>query len=379
MLKELINTKEKKVEYVELIYDLIFVYIIGRNNTLLHNFQNGFIDGGKFYAYIISALAVIQIWNYTTYYINIYGRNGIRDHVFMFINMFLIYFMAAGINENWATYQYHIAWSLILINIAVQYAIELRNHKGNDSALRRIRRLMIILLTEAALVLLSIPLYNLTQNAFFSLVPILFGIISSFLAGGKHSACAIGVDFAHLSERAMLYVVFTFGEMIIATASYFGGGISANGIYFAGMAFLIVVGLFLGYEVMYDRIVDREMNSNGLHYMLIHIVLIFALNNITAALEFMQDTEVRLLPKVLFLVSSFILYYASITSLGRYTKKTCARNTKFYLTMAAMAVCFAALMILLREIMWANILISVVYVFASVVFIYMSWKNAESH
>ena len=177
----------------------------------------------------------------------------------------------------------------------------------------------------------------------------------------------------------MLYVVFTFGEMIIATASYFGGGISANGIYFAGMAFLIVVGLFLGYEVMYDRIVDREMNSNGLHYMLIHIVLIFALNNITAALEFMQDTEVRLLPKVLFLVSSFILYYASITSLGRYTKKTCARNTKFYLTMAAMAVCFAVLMILLREIMWANILISVVYVFASVVFIYMSWKNAESH
>ncbi|MBQ9600377.1 MAG: low temperature requirement protein A, partial [Clostridia bacterium] len=122
MIKELISQKEKKVEYVELIYDLIFVYIIGRNNTLLQTVTGGFIDGGKFMAYIISTLAVIQIWNYTTYYINIYGRNGIRDHVFLFINMLLIYFMAEGVNENWATYQYHIAWSLILVNIGVQYA-----------------------------------------------------------------------------------------------------------------------------------------------------------------------------------------------------------------------------------------------------------------
>ena len=32
MISELLEPKEKKVEYVELIYDLIFVYIIGRNN-----------------------------------------------------------------------------------------------------------------------------------------------------------------------------------------------------------------------------------------------------------------------------------------------------------------------------------------------------------
>lgn len=29
--------EEKKVEYLELIYDLIFVYLIGRNNSLLHH------------------------------------------------------------------------------------------------------------------------------------------------------------------------------------------------------------------------------------------------------------------------------------------------------------------------------------------------------
>ena len=39
MLERLAHPKEKRVEYVELVQDLIFVYVIGRNNALLHNFS----------------------------------------------------------------------------------------------------------------------------------------------------------------------------------------------------------------------------------------------------------------------------------------------------------------------------------------------------
>ena len=44
------QSKEKKVEYLELVYDLIFVYIIGRNNSLLQQTENGFsVKGGQQY------------------------------------------------------------------------------------------------------------------------------------------------------------------------------------------------------------------------------------------------------------------------------------------------------------------------------------------
>lgn len=85
MLQHIVKD-EKKVEYLELIYDLIFVYVIGRNNSLLHHVSDGFVPGGLFYAYILCSLAVIQIWKFSTYYINMHGRNGLRDHVFLFIN-----------------------------------------------------------------------------------------------------------------------------------------------------------------------------------------------------------------------------------------------------------------------------------------------------
>ena len=135
MGKDIAQPKEKKVEYVELIYDLIFVYVIGRNNALLHVIENDFVALPAFLAYIMTTLAVIQIWNYTTYYINIYGRHSIREHVFLFINMFLMYFIGEGTRADWQRFhtQYHVAWALILINIGVQYLIELRNHKTEEN------------------------------------------------------------------------------------------------------------------------------------------------------------------------------------------------------------------------------------------------------
>ena len=379
MIKELFDKKEKKVEYVELIYDLIFVYIIGRNNMLLHNFNNGFVAWSAFLAYIMSTLAVIQIWNYTTYYINIYGRHSIREHIFLFVNMFLLYFIGEGTRTDWQAYhaQYHIAWTLILVNIGLQYIIELRNHREDKQRKKQIVRMTCILFGEALLVLLSIPMYRLIGTTWLSLAAILLGMAAVLFFGQRSSAEA--VDFPHLSERAMLYVVFTFGEMIIAIASYFKGEFSLGSIYFALMAFLIVVGLFLSYGMFYDHIIDREKKTNGLAYMLLHIFFIFAMNNITSGLEFMREEELLLLPKLLFLIGSFFLFFVFLFALGnRHAKAKCHRYYRFCLKAAVISIVFIALMLLLRENMMLNIAVTVLYVFLMFGMIYRYGKKMDN-
>jgi len=375
MLRELAEKKEKKVEYIELIYDLIFVYIIGRNNALLHSFSNGFVDSAAFAAYIMTTLAVIQIWNYTTYYINIYGRHGVREHVFLFVNMFLLYFVGEGTRADWQGFhaQYHIAWALILVNIGLQYVIELRNHPDRPENRRQIRRMALILFAEAAIVAADIFAYRAFGNTWLSLAAILFGMLTVILFGQKYSGGF--VDFPHLSERVMLYVVFTFGEMIIGIASYFDGAFSWRGTYFSLMAFLIAVGLFLSYGVFYDHIIDREKRTNGLGYMLLHIFLIFAMNNITNGLEFMQEEELRLMPKLLFLVGSFLLFFGVLFALGiRHAKVRCERYPRLCFTAAAAGVVFCALMLLLRGDMLLNIGLTVVFIFFLFAMIYRYGK-----
>ena len=353
---------EKKVEYLELIYDLIFVYIIGRNNSLLRQVEGGFVTGSTFLVYVFCTLAIIQIWNFSTYYINMHGRNGIRDHIALLLNMYLLYYIGEGIGPHWGSYQkkFHIAWALILINLGIQYAIELRSHRGHPVEERTIKRKMIVLFGEAALVLAVLPVYNKT-GVFLAAVPIVYGLVMTLILADENKAEL--VDFPHLSERAMLYVVFSFGEMIIVIASYFDEEFTLNSAYFSGMCFLIVVGLFLCYEVLYDRIIDREMKTSGVNYMIIHIFLIFAMNNITTSLEFMRDEQVRLLPKILFLISSLLLYYFCLFALQLFAKPQFKLCRRLLGPIVVTTIAFVAAMILLRENMRLNILITVVYAF----------------
>lgn len=363
MVKEIFEKKEKKVEYIELIYDLIFVYIIGRNNLLLHNIKDGFVEGGFFLSYIFCTLAVIQIWTFTTYYINVYGKKSVREHIFLFINMFLLYFLAQGIGSDWQVRhtQFHVAWALILVNIGVQYLLELRTHKENYHR-RRIIRMAIVLFAEAVIVLLCLLEYNRFGSTYVSFAAVIFGILSVLIS--SRNSCNALVDFNHLSERVMLYVVFTFGEMIIAIAAYFEGGFSLNTLYFSLMGFLIVVGLFLSYGVFYDSILDHEKQTNGIGYILIHIFIIFALNNITVSLEFMRNDEVNLLAKMILIILSFLLYFSFLLTAGIYAKKRAKPTVKVMLTLAAIFLIFAVLMLVFRENMYINIAVSVLFVWA---------------
>lgn len=362
MSGEIFTKEEKKVEYSELIYDLIFVYIIGRNNSLLHDITNGFVRPQLFFAYILCTLAVIQIWNFSTYYINLYGKNKLREHIFLFTNMYLLYFMADGTRVHWQGFEmrYNLAWAAILANIGIQYTAEFLSQKDRPSDRKLSLRMAAVLFTEALIIVLNIPVYKKT-GVLLSPFAILFGIGATFMSR-RGSGTGI-VDFAHLSERAMLYIVFTFGEMIIAAASYFDGEINFGRVYFSLMAFLIVVGLFLSYGTFYDHILDREKKCSGLSYMVIHIFMIFALNNITTALEFMQDEEVALIPKMVFLLLSFIIYYVSLFAASGYAKIKCRPSISFDVKMLLLSAGFIVLMILFRNFMYVNIALTVVYVF----------------
>ena len=352
---------EKKVEYLELIYDLMFVFMIGRCNSLIHNLQGGFISGQSVFVYIVYTLAVIQIWNYSTYYINIYGENSPRNHVFIFVKMFMLYFMGSSTKMNWRIYQirHHIAWSLILLNIALQYLIELRHNIKEDRESSTIKRVMRILILEAALTAIAAFIPG-NGGIILAGAAVLMGITANSVTG---KGAGLPVDFMHLSERTMLFVVFTFGEMIIAVSGYFDESATISNFYFALMVFLIIVGLFLSYEVLYDHIIDREMQTGGLTYMMLHIIMIFGLNSISTALQFMPEDEVDLMSKLILLILAFLVYYGCLFATRQYAKPMCRHDRNLYLPVIPITTGFVILMLLFRERMRLNILVTAVYVY----------------
>ena len=186
------------------------------------------------------------------------------------------------------------------------------------------------------------------------------------------------MDFGHLSERAMLYIVFTFGEMIIVISEYFEGDFGFNTIYFSLMGFLIVVGLFQSYEVFYDHLIDRELITSGVSYMTVHLFLIFALNNITVALSFMRLPEVDLFAKTAFLAGSFVVYYIFLYLLGLFTKVKAKPTKKFIVCVFLILTAFSVLLIVLRDHMYVSIALTVALVAANLYNLISAAKKYEN-
>ena len=363
---------EKKVEYLELIYDLIFVYLIGRNNALIE-IERGFFTGGTFLAYILSTLVILQIWYFSTLLINRYGSNSAGDYIALLINMYLLYYLADGIHVAWSVHyaRYNGAWGLILLNLAVQYGLHLRKCRTPWET-RHLKVHMALLLVQAVIVLAAIPLYIATGVP-LAWICLLFGFAAGFFTVRTDSLMPL--NFEHLSERVMLFVVFTFGELIVGIAEYFDDAFSLRTAYFSLMGFLITVGLFVSYGFLYNRVVDREKNNSGTGYMLVHIGLITALNCLTVALGYMRDPDIREAAKNVFLVASFLAYYIFMFFIGFYARGGCRAGWRFFAALLAVSAVFAVLMLLTYRNALVSIAVSVLFVYAVFGMIVLRWRQ----
>ena len=363
--------QEKKVEYIELIYDLIFVYLIGRSASLLDRVEAGFISFSTFADYLASSLIFIQIWYYSTLYINRYGKNGISENIMLLTNMFLLYIMGANTNHGWdMNYPaFAGAWALILINMAVHYWLRLK--EAQDDCFRfSIKQNIFFLLGQAFLVAISILIRESTGYTLAPWIMLLGFISSAFLK-------KIPVNFGHLTERVMLYVVFTFGEMIIIIAGYFTQGFNFQTMYFALLSFLIAAGLFFSYGFVYDHLLDRDGSKIANGYMLLHVFLITSLSCITTALEFMRESEIHSLPKTIMMIVSLLTFFASLAMTEHWSKRTFLRKCKFILILICEFALFTIGMLLSMENGYVSIALTVIFIYAQLATLFLFEKHTD--
>ncbi|MBO6054564.1 MAG: low temperature requirement protein A, partial [Oscillospiraceae bacterium] len=310
--------------------------LIGRNASLMDRVEAVFVSLETLVNYLIRSLIVLQIWNDTTLFINRFGKNSTSDKLMMLVNMFLLYIMGANTIHGWDSnyLAYMGAWALILINLAVQYLFKLRT--AEDNATRTyIRQNAVLLLIQAAVIAVSIPVY-LASGLAAGQWAVLIGFAAvPFLAG-------IPTNFAHLTERVMLYVVFTFGDMILIVAEYFTDGLNFETIYFALASFLIVAGLFFSYGHLYDKLLDRNGERSGSLYMVLHVFIILSLSFVTTSLEFMRDASLSSIPKTAMLVISLLVFFLGLALTEHWSFHIYRVRRWFYLLLAVEFAVFAA-------------------------------------
>ena len=88
------------------------------------------------------------------------------------------------------------------------------------------------------------------------------------------------------------------------------------------------------------------------------------MNNITTALEFMREPSVRAVPKTVFLVVSFLIYFLFLFLLERYAPVRVKGSRKFFGQLAGLGAAFAVLMALCYRNSYLSIALTAVFVYA---------------
>lgn len=364
----------KKVDYIELVYDLIFVYLIKRCIDLLVIGENGFFSWEDFNLYLLSILIIMQVWAYSTLFVNRYGRNGLFEYLFLILNMFLLCFMGSYTRDHWEQFYipYQTAWGLIIINLIAQYVRVLRRPQTGVLEQRFLLRRIIFFLVQAAVIFLSIPFYEGTHT---SVGWIALGVGYLAPLAVRHLDSEVPINLGHLAERIMLFVVLSFGETLISAAGYFSGGPTLHTIYFAVCAFFIVIGMLLAYGFIYDRLLDRQRLGVGTYFMFLHVFVVLAINDVTVGLEYMHEAESNDFLTLLFLSVSFLIYYAVLLYIahraGRYYLPV--RHT--WLPFIIISAVYMVAVFCFVSNRWINAAISVVYPYAMFIAIFVRRRD----
>lgn len=363
--------EEKKVEYLELFYDLIFVYCISRLTVLLEPVTEHFTDFSGVPIYLCCFICILQCWAFTAILMNRYGYRQISDYVCIFINMFLLYLMADSISGDieYGFIRFHIAWSLLLVNLAVQFAWRRHRHvcmDGTDD--RIIRSYLIVLIGEAALGFGCAAVYA-KWGLMLTPVAFLYGI---FACAAFHKVFALRpLHPGHFAERISLLIVVTFGEMIVGITTYFGRG---DSLFYAITVFLVVIGLFLLYIFDFYNLQDHSKITSGVGFMAVHVPIILSLNNITVALAAMPNPESPIEAKSLYLAGSLVVYMLSLAALILYHKPEFTQKSShlvlYLLADIAAFVAFLALMYATHFRPDIGVLLTVGYIYTTFALMY---------
>ena len=213
--------KEKKVELIELFYDLIYVYAISRLTMLIEEPVNGIIPLSGFFLYLVIGFVILQAWLYLTNYVNRYGKWRWYEYVLTAVNMTATVYMANTISPRWneMALTFNLAMLVMLLCVAAMYLIQTFVKEQDPAAAKN----SLTILSVDCLLYFAAFLASVFQTGdvviWLDVAAVLCGAFLPFFIRGRFDADII--SFPHLAERFELITIITFGEGIVGMTGFF--------------------------------------------------------------------------------------------------------------------------------------------------------------
>ena len=340
------EVKHKKVELIELFYDLIYVYAISKLTLLIEEPEGGVIPLSGFSRYIVVCFVILQAWLYLTNYVNRYGRWKWYEYALTAVNMTAAVYMANTITVEWdhmAT-TFNLAMLVMLLCVAAMYFIQTRLKEQDTGAAKNS---LVILSVDCFLYLAAFMLSLLNVGSlviWVDVAAVLVGAFLPFFIRGKFDISII--SFPHLVERFELITIITFGEGVVGMTGYFD---VSNFTMKPILVFATVLALFGCYVTQIHYLCRHNRVERSLKLMFSHYFIVIAVNLITVAFKFLENEEASRMFTAVMMIVAMALFFISIFADSVYYDEKFSFKVKDGCVSAAFIIAGGIIVFLLRE------------------------------
>lgn len=309
------SVKEKKVELIELFYDLIYVYAISNMTLLLEEPEGGILTWDMFATYIVASMVIIQAWLYMTNYINRYCTWRWYEYALVVLNMSAAIFMSNTITTSWeeAGFTFELAMLVMIGCVAALYIIQVYIQKQDTAVAKHTLEILFLILAIYAVSMVMTILGYSEEALMVNTFNIILGMMLPFIKKGEYDLKI--VSFPHLVERLELLTIITFGEGIVGITVFFN---LKETTFTPILTFLILIFMFGTYVCQVHYLCNHHQVTNPNKMMWSHYLIIIAVNLVTVAFLYFHSEEADHLFTAGLMIGSIAAFYIALFSTSWY-------------------------------------------------------------
>lgn len=369
------GVKEKKVELIELFYDLIYVYAISRLTLLIEEPEGGVIPLSGFLRYIVVCFVILQAWLYLTNYVNRYGRWKWYEYALTAVNMTATVYMANTISARWneMSLTFNLAMLVMLLCVALMYFIQTRLKEQDTGAAKN----SLIILTVDCLLYFAAFLasaFHVDQAVIWlDTAAVLVGAFLPFFIRGRFDISII--SFPHLVERFELITIITFGEGVVGMTDFFD---VRNFSLLPILVFAVILALFGSYVTQIHYLCDHHRVDRSLRLMFSHYFIVIVVNLITVAFKFLENPESSGLFTAILMSAALALFFIAILSDSIYYHERFSLSAKDICFIGATVITGAIVMVIGRSSMYVFLWGTLIATFGNFGMLLFKYKKGVS-
>jgi low temperature requirement protein LtrA len=356
--------KEKKVTWLELFFDLVFVVAISSTNHWLSHFNqepNHLLE--IITKYILMIIPLWWCWIGQTMFYNRFSHYLKYPFLFMFAQVFFIIIMSASFNLDFnATYlSFIIGYIGSRLITIIQYSLikykECSNHIVSVALCLRNGMFFGIIITISSLFAPNEWRYILMYSG------IIIDIIMPLLHHNKLKK--VPVNLAHLAERLGLLVMITFGEAIVSIVELLEENtFNIHHLTYYLIVFICLATMWISYFNKIDNLIDKEKKSTGQLLLYLHLIIIIAIMLFSAIINLYFDSNLSNGQLTFLLILSYLSFFISKEIIFTYHAHTSYqfKLNWFILIIIAIITITIILIILQLSLIYSLFLISIIAV-----------------